>query len=201
MRELKDGPLHSLLLFALAVIMQIIPVCRLRNQFLPFGYEAFCDLSSYFMFPKRIHSLPHSSFLRENKTKWRHGHTDHSFSHHPNPRFTYLIQQHNRVNEILCLSLKALLWVDITGEVPDILLYFVCMCSSVSCRVDFTFTAVIISWQLQPSDLIGQKHVEAVLIIAINHTWRERKSWLRKGLIHCWELHTTTTVFYCFLLE
>lgn len=47
--------------------MQNAPVCRLRNQFLPLGYEAFCHLSSYFMFPKRIHSLPHSSFLRENQ--------------------------------------------------------------------------------------------------------------------------------------
>lgn len=50
-----------------------VPVCRLRNQFLPFGYEAFRHLSSYFMFPKRVHSLSHSSFLQENKTKILNG--------------------------------------------------------------------------------------------------------------------------------
>lgn len=79
--------------------MQNVPVCRLRNQFLPFGYEAFCDLSSYFMFPKRIHSLPHSSFLRENETKWKHGHND-------------LSQQSK----------------SLTLEVSDILLYFTPVC-------------------------------------------------------------------------
>lgn len=136
--------------------MQNTPVCRLRNQFLPFGYEAFGHISSYFMFPKRIHSLPHSSFLRENKTKWKHEHRAQIY------RFKPTTEGH----EIFPQSLT--------------LLFHVCLCLSVSCSEDLTFTAALSHrCQLQLSDRIGQKHVEAELIVEheshlTGKTW---KSW------------------------
>ena len=75
---LKHGLLHSLIPpFVCALSgMQHSPVCRLRNQFLPFGNETFCHLSSKLVFPKRIHNLPHSSFLQEKAEESQNMHTD-----------------------------------------------------------------------------------------------------------------------------
>lgn len=57
---------HNYLLHTLAHICENIPFCRLRNQFLPLCNQVFRQFPSHFMFPKRVHSFPHSGFLQKN---------------------------------------------------------------------------------------------------------------------------------------
>lgn len=131
--------------------MQNAPVCRLRNQFLPLGYEAFCHLSSYFMFPKRIHSLPHSSFLRENQ-----------------------IQVKTRTLIALSSIMQAQIYLfdssteGKANEMSEFILssYILCVWAAV-----WTWLSQLFIISLPAC----QKHVEAVLIAGRNCTWQERK--------------------------
>lgn len=52
----------------LGTCMQNAPVW-LWNQFLPLCNQAFSHFTSYFMFPKRVHSFSHSGFLQEKQKK------------------------------------------------------------------------------------------------------------------------------------
>ncbi len=80
------------------------------------------------------------------------------------------------------------------------LIFYVCMSSPF-----FYFYSYICHFQ--PSNLIGQKQVDPLLIIVINRTWREGKNCLRKAFFFPanrqipLSLHTTTTVSCCFFLE
>lgn len=138
--------------------MQNAPVCRLRNQFLPLGYEAFCHLSSYFMFPKRIHSLPHSSFLRENQIQVKTRTLIALSSIMQAQIYLFDSSTEGKANEMLEFILSS---------------YILCVWAAV-----WTWLSQLFIISLPAC----QKHVEAVLIAGRNCTWQERKKLTVKGV-------------------